>query len=169
MRRDVQRFVTRCKVCQFPKGHSENTGLYTPLPIPGRPWDTVSLDFVLGLPRTQHGHELVMVVVDWFSKKAHFIPCTKIGDATHVAHLFFTEIVRLHGHPKSIVFERDVKFTGHFWRTLWNKLDTELNVSSSYHLHIDGKTEVVNRILGNLRRSLVGEYSCMWDRVLAQA
>lgn len=52
MRRDVQRFVTRCKVCQLVKGHSQNTGLYTPLPIPSRPWDSVSLNFVLGLPRT---------------------------------------------------------------------------------------------------------------------
>eukprot|EP00253_Pinus_taeda_P010364 PITA_10364 len=52
MRRDVQRFVTKCKVCQLAKGHSQNTGLYTPLPVLGRPWDSVSLDFVLGLPKT---------------------------------------------------------------------------------------------------------------------
>lgn len=64
MRRDVQRFVTRCKVCQLAKGHSQNTRLYTPLPIPSKPWDSVSLDFILGLPRMQWGYDLVMVVVD---------------------------------------------------------------------------------------------------------
>jgi len=53
MQRDVQRFAIRCKVCQHAKGHSQNTGLYTPLPIPNRPWDIASLDFVLGLPNTQ--------------------------------------------------------------------------------------------------------------------
>eukprot|EP00253_Pinus_taeda_P021142 PITA_21142 len=64
--------------------------------------------------------------------------------------------------------QRDVKFTGHFWRTLWKKLNTQLQFSSAYHPQTDGQTEVVNRSLGNLLRSLTGENSRTWDRVLAQ-
>jgi len=133
MRKDLQRYVNRCKVCQLVKGHSQNTRIYTPLPFPIRPWDSVNLDFVLGLLRTQQGYDSVMVVVDRFPKMAHFIPYWKTSHATYIAHLFFTEIVRLHSLPRSIVSDREIKFTGHFRRTLWKKLGTQLNFSSVYH------------------------------------
>jgi hypothetical protein len=97
----VERHVQRCVTCHKARSRLNPHGLYTPLPISSVPWEDISMDFVLRLPRTKRGRDLI-VVVDRLSKVAHFIPCHKSDDASHIAELFFKKIVRLHGMPRTI-------------------------------------------------------------------
>jgi len=97
---------------------------------------------------------------------AHFIACKKVDDASHVADLFFKEIVRIHGVPRSIVSDRDTKILSHFWRTLWGKIGTKLLFSTTCYPQTDGQTEVVNRILSTLLRSVLTRNLRMWEEWL---
>jgi hypothetical protein len=168
MRADIKIFVDRYRICQHSKGKRQTAGFYQLLPIPDRPWDVVSMDFILGLLRTQRGFEVIFVVVDRFSNMEHFIPCQKTSDATHIANLFFKEVIRVHRLPRSIVLDRDTKFVGHFWRTLWKNIGTNFLFSSYYHPQTDGQIEVVKKRLGDLLRSLVTEHHSQWDNILPQ-
>jgi len=104
-----------------------------------------------------------MVVLDGFSKMAHFLPCHTTHDATQIANLYFKEIVKLHGIPKSMVSDRDTKFLSHFWLTLWRKMGTHLKFSTTCHSQTDGHTEVTNQTLGTLLRALMKKNIKEWD------
>ncbi|XP_011626562.1 uncharacterized protein LOC105421312 [Amborella trichopoda] len=99
-----------------------------------------------------------------------FVPDVELAkrtmDATHIANIFFKDIVRLHGVPKSITSDWDTKFLSHFWHTLWKRMGTKLQFSSTYHSQADRRIEIVNRSLGNLLRSIVSDNISQWDLAL---
>jgi transposase InsO family protein len=159
----VERYVSRCTTCNKAKSRLNPHGLFMPLPIPSVPWEDISMDFVLGLPRTKRGRDSTFVVVDRFSKIAHFIPYHKSDNASPVADLFFTEIVRLHGAPNTIVSDRDAKFLSHFWRTLRLKLGTKLQFSTTCHPQTDGQTEVFNRTLSTMLWAILKSNLKLWE------
>ena len=127
------------------------------------------MDFILGLPQTQWNKESIFVVVDCFSKMAHFILCNKTNDDTYVVELYFKEVMRLHGIPRSTVADRDTKFRSHFWVTLWKKMGTKVKYSTTCHPQKDGQSEVINRTLEALWRPLIKYNSRDWNLILLHA
>ena len=118
------------------------------------------------------------MVMDRFSKIVHFIPCHKKDDASHVAELFFREVVRSHGMPRTIVSDRDTKFLSYFWKTLWcklgtklffliSKLGTKLLFSTICHPQPEGQTEVVNRTLTTLLKAIIKKNIKTWEDCLS--
>jgi transposase InsO family protein len=113
------------------------------------------MDFMVNLPSSALGdskYNSLYVVVDTLSKMVHLIPTTTTVKAEGVARLYFEHIYRLHGLPKGIISDRDMKFTGAFWRALQKMVGTELMMSTMDHPQTDGRTERMNRtVLQSLR------------------
>jgi hypothetical protein len=167
MESTVRQFVRTCDLCQRSKPTNlRPPGLLQPLPIPARNWECVAMDFVTGLPATASGFDSIMVVVDRLSKMAHFVPCTTTVQAPEAAQLFFGSVFRLHGLPKSIVSDRDPKFTSNFWTTLFSLTGTSLDMSTARHAQTDGQTERLNRTLEEMLRSFVSFDMRNWDTLL---
>ena len=96
------------------------------------------MDFVVGLPATQKGHNGVWVIVDRLTKTAHFLPFNTKWSIAKLARYYVREVVRLHGVQASIVLDRDVRFTFRFWQSFQEAMGTNLQMSSAYHPQTDG-------------------------------
>jgi hypothetical protein len=134
MKKKVVDFIARCLEYQKVKAeHGHPTGLLQPLPIPEWKWEVVTMDFITKFPRTRKKHDSIMVVVDNLTKAAHFIPVKINCKETDIADVYMREIARFHGIPKTIVFDKDPKFTSNFWKELFDGFGTNLNFSTTYH------------------------------------
>lgn len=133
MKADVTAFVNSCNIRRQTKHPNHKPyGLLQPLPIPNGVWEDISLDFIVGLPSFQ-GNTMVLVVVDRFSKAAHFGMLPTHLNAVKVADLFAKMVCKLHGMPKSIVSDRDPIFMSNFWRELFKLSGTRRRMSTAYH------------------------------------
>jgi hypothetical protein len=150
---DVAQYVSTCHTCQTAKSSKcSSQGLLQPLSVPERPWWSVSLDFVTGLPRTKRGHDAILTVVDRLTRLTHVIPTTTTCDAEEFAYLFKKEVIAKHGCPGDIVSDRGSVFTGKFWGAVCEALQMHLSMSTSFHPQADGSTEIVNKLIEQVLR-----------------
>jgi hypothetical protein len=124
------------------------------------------MDFITGLPRTSKQHDAIMVVVDKLTKASHFIPLKTTHKAANVVHIYMREVARLHGIPKTIVSDRDPKFTSKFWKGLFKGFGTNLNFKTTYHPESDGQTERANQVIEDMLRMYVMEKPSKWKDYL---
>ena len=117
MGEDIYKIIIAYFICYKAKSQFHQ-GLYTQLSFPLGPWDDVSIDFIMSFLRTQRGKDAIVVVMDIFYKIAHFIPCHKTDDVSYIAEIYFRELIRLDGVPKSNVSDQESKFLFHLWRSL---------------------------------------------------
>ncbi|KAH9706417.1 Endonuclease [Citrus sinensis] len=166
MRNDIEAYVRTCLVCQQDKADRQlPAGLLEPLPTTSRPWESVTMDFISALPKSE-GCGSIMVVVDRYSKYATFIAAPTDCKADEAARLFVKHIIKLWGVPKSIVSDRDPCFTGRFWTELFKMLGTDLKFSTSFHLQTDGQTERINSLLEMYLRHYVSAHQRDWAKLL---
>jgi hypothetical protein len=167
MKKEVADFIAKCLECQKVKAkHRHPTGLIQPLPILEWKWEVVTMDFIIKLPKINKQHDSIMAVVDKLTKAAHFIPVKLTHKAANIDDVYMKEIARLHGIPKTIVSDRDPKFTSNFWNGLFNGFGTNLNFSTTYHPESDGQTEKVNQVIEDMLRMYVMDKPSKWEDYL---
>ncbi|KAG3232837.1 hypothetical protein PI124_g22086 [Phytophthora idaei] len=162
----VGTYVRTCETCQRTKSSPHAAAPLASLPVPTGCWQSISMDFVFGLPKYKAGNTGIVVFVDRLSKMAHLaaVPDTIGGEGT--ALLFLDRVFRQHGLPEAIVSDRDPRFTAKFWKSLFQVLGTRLDMSTADHPQTDGQTERVNRVVEDILRSVCAEAPRRWSEVL---
>jgi hypothetical protein len=165
--KDIAEHVRHCHTCQTAKSSAHGSqGLLQPLCIPDRPWWSVSVDFITGLPKTVRGHDAILTVVDRLTRLTHVIPTTTTCDATEFAYLFKKEVIAKHGCPADIVSDRGSVFTGKFWCAVCGALEMHMSLSTAFHPQSDGSTETVNKLIEQVLRCHTLTKQLDWDENL---
>jgi len=163
----IQKYVLSCSTCAQAKyNQQKHAGLTKPLQVPTAPWRHISCDFITHLPKSQQGNDSILVVVDSFTKRAHFIPTQDTATALDTANLFYKEVFRLHGLPNKLISDRDAKFTSEFWNSLYKLLGTKLAMSTAFHPRTDGQTEILNKTLETMIRAYINKPMDNWETLL---
>jgi RNase H-like domain found in reverse transcriptase/Reverse transcriptase (RNA-dependent DNA polymerase)/Integrase zinc binding domain/Integrase core domain/Chromo (CHRromatin Organisation MOdifier) domain len=169
LRKLVTNYVRSCVECARAKTrHHKAYGKLKFLPVPSRPWSSISMDHIEGLPESD-GFDSILVVVDRLTKAAVFIECRATDDAMTLATLFLKHVFSKHGAPQDIISDRGRLFVSHFWSALCQLLGIKSNLSTAYHPETDGQTERVNQVLEQYLRFYINYQQDNWRSLLPLA
>jgi len=168
METEIRKYCSECDNCQRTKSprHAKH-GLLHPLEMACKPWTHISTDFITDLPESE-GATMILVVVDRFTKMAHFIPIKK-KDSPTVARAYLENVWKYHGFPEDVVSDRDGTFTGQYFTDLYDYLGIKKSMSTGFHPESDGQTERINQVIESYLRSYCNYEQNDWASMLAVA
>jgi hypothetical protein len=162
MKKDIEKYIKACHECQISKPDRQpRAAPLQPHEIPSEPWAVISIDLIGPLVPSK-GKDMILVIVDRFSKKAYFLPCNTTITSQGVANLYRDHVFKEHGLPKKVISDRGSQFVSGFMKGLYQNLGIEANPSTAYHPQTDGQTERVNQELEEYLRIYVNERQNDW-------
>ncbi|KAK8941176.1 hypothetical protein KSP39_PZI010028 [Platanthera zijinensis] len=168
MKTDVIRYIAKCHTCQLVKAEHQKPGGYLQsLPIPEWKWEDITMDFVMGLPKSKAGNNGIWVIIDRLTKVAHFIPIKKDSPVQKLIDQYIDGILKYHGIPRSIISDRDGRFTSETWKLVQKRLGTRLRYSTAFHPQTDGQSERTIQLLEDLLRMIVLDLHGSWEKYLS--
>lgn len=142
MSKNVTDYVKKCQNCQLVKTDKRKTiRLPQPHEKPRSKFESITMDFVTGFPRTDEHYDAIWVIVDQLTKIAHFIPVRSDTSGKTLVDLFLQYQFKYHGCSREIISNRDARFTSHLWESFQESMDTKLKFISAPHLKTDGQSE----------------------------
>src|SRR5258705_3878891 len=165
----VKQYIQSCTVCAHSKANRHKLyGFLKQLPIPPRPWESISMDFIEQLLASE-GHTAILVIVDCLTKQSLFIPTHDSIDSLELTQLFLTHMFSKHSTPSHITSNQGSEFISHFFQSLSKLLWMELHFTSGYHLEGAGQMECLNQVLKQYLRAYMNYQQDDWSSLLPLA
>ena len=163
MSHDIESYCKTCGICMTSKdANSKLTGLLHSLLIPDRPWQSIGLDFMGSLLKSNN-FDYLLVIIYRLMSQVHLVPTMMMVTARGITWLILEEVVRLHGIPESIVSDQDTKLTSIFWKELHRLMGSKLLMSTVFHPQMDGATEQANRYIAQILCTIVSNDQKDWS------
>jgi len=167
---DIKHYCDTCDTCQRCKNSTtKSQGLLKPLQLPHRKWGSISMDFIVALPKSSRNNDSVLVVVDRFTKMVRFFPCKTTITSEQLAQVLFQNIISQYGLPDEIISDRGTQFMSELFTDLWKHFGTNQRPSTAYRPQTDGQTERTNRTLQEYLRCYIGSKHTDWESLLPAA